>query len=464
MPSDIDENFLIRAGASVSEALQRIDRNHQGMILVTDAEGAVRAMATDGDIRRRLLADPDLTQPIDNCANSEFTWVAQGASREKILKRLDTDRRVLPVLDASLRLVGIVTRESFRLDDEGQVVARARAPVRISFGGGGTDLTRHFVDHGGSVINCTISRYAYATLRKRPDHRIRMRSTALPGELEAESLDDLSVGGAFGLLASVVKVIEPEFGFELEVLSECPPGSGLGGSASVAAAIAGCFNEFRSDKWDEYQLAEIAFQAERLMLGIPGGWQDQYAAVFGGFNFITFASSSNEVVPLRLSSATLRELEASLLLCGLGRSRSKPSESSARNATGKRLKHADRLTELAVEMRRALVRGRLYDFGGLLNEAWLAKKEIDSGASDSFVDGLYDEAIKAGALGGKMLGAAGGGFLLLFAPPMRRERIFRDMTSAGLTCEGVRFEDAGLQSWKVREKSVIIAEGEFNED
>ena len=150
------------------------------------------------------------------------------------------------------------------------------------------------------------------------DNRIRIYSHDFRCTVEAENLAALGSEGELALIKSVICLIQPAYGFDLEVSADFPVGSGLGGSAVVSSAIIGCFNEFRSDRWDRHEIAEMAFQAERLMLNIPGGWQDQYATVFGGFNHMEFTSEQNAIVPLRLEPNIVAELEESLVLCYTG--------------------------------------------------------------------------------------------------------------------------------------------------
>jgi len=444
------DSMIVAEDTPLRVALSKIDKNQSGAVILIDSKNKVLAIATDGDIRRRLIIDDNLEQPISNCSNADYISVTEADTRETILKHLDARTRILPVINERGELQRVITRDFLRLSDQRQVIARARAPVRISFGGGGTDLTRHFSKHGGYVVNSTIAKYSQATLQRRPDRKICVQSADLNDLLEVDSSEDLPVKGKFGLIGSVLKLIDPDFGFNLEVISDFEPGSGLGGSAAVAAAIIGCFNEFRSDKWDRYELSEIAFQAERLILNVPGGWQDQYATVFGGFNCITFDSNRNEVTPLRLHKDAVFELEASLILCSLGRTRSEPKFDSPKSSAEETLQVAQDLKQAAYQMQRALLRGRVLEFGALLDKAWGMKKKLDAGASCKVVDKFYEEAMRKGALGGKMLGAAGGGYLLLFAPPMSRENVCSKMKEMGLVCERVKFEGDGMQSWKVR--------------
>ena len=332
--------------------------------------------------------------------------------------------------------------------------SRARAPARIGFGGGGTDLTHVFVDQGGVIINAAICRYAHASLRRRTDREIHIYSHDLRVNLRAASFDELTLPGELPLIVSVIKLIRPDFGFDMEVAADFPVGSGLGGSAAVASAVIGCFNEFRADPWDRHQIAEMAFQAERLILSIPGGWQDQYATVFGGFNYMEFTAEHNSILPLRLEPRTVAELEESIVLCYTGRAHDsgaihrdqKTHTAKNKNASAS----AERKKALAFDMKRLLLRGDVYGYGRLLHEAWLLKREDSPMVSDSELDQIYDHAIANGAVGGKILGAGGGGFFVFFVPPFRRYRLYDALAERGLRSERVHFEEAGLRSWKTR--------------
>ncbi len=448
-------SVCIPAAATIQEAFRQLNANQLGILFATDSDARIVGCITDGDIRRRLLTDNDLGASLAAFMNQEFIWAAAGTAREQILKLLDHRVHHVPILDTQRRLVDLCSRSDFRPDAEEEVFARARAPARITFGGGGTDLTHYFVDQGGVVMNAAIRKYAHATLRRRTDSRVRIYSHDLKRTVEAVSPADLELNGELDLIVSVIQMIQPGFGFEIEVAADYPVGSGLGGSASVAAAVIGCFNEFRSDPWDKHQISEMAFQAERLILNIPGGWQDQYAAVFGGFNFMEFTADHNVIFPLRLEPKTISELEETLLLCYTGRKhdsgaihrdqRARLLSPGAKSAASR-----GRTKELTLEMKRRLLRGDVYGYGRLLHEAWVLKRQDSPMISDGELDGIYDTAIAQGALGGKILGAGGGGFFMFFVPPFQQCRVLDVMSSRGYRCERVMFEDGGLRSWRTR--------------
>jgi len=450
------DKFIVPSYASLREVLQLIESNHHGMIFITAPNGAVCGVATDGDIRRAMLAGGSLDDAVDQCANQDFVWEYAGTPRELLLKKLDHRIRVIPLLDASRCLVGLVSRDHLPVEAETSVYARARAPVRISFGGGGSDLTHYFSSkEGGAVINTTISLYSHATIRILDSEQVIIRSFDLGETLEADNLQAaLAVQGRFGLIQSLLRAINPDFGFEIFLHSDFPMSSGLGGSAAVSASILGCFNQFRRDQWDQHELAEIAYQAERHFLDVTGGWQDQYATVFGGFNFMEFRMDQNIIHPLRIQTEILLELEECLVLCDTNTTHNSGDihldQRQQMEAT-----HVQSLVETNVQlsyaMRNHLLRGRLFQFGKALDKAWQFKRQFSDKISSSRLDQIYEEARLHGAIGGKLLGAGGGGFFLFYAPPYQKHNLVTHLESAGLNVRPFRFEPQGMQAWTVRE-------------
>nr|WP_249810866.1 CBS domain-containing protein [Bradyrhizobium sp. 164] len=439
---------------TIEEAFRRLNANMLGILFAQDASGRIVGAVTDGDIRRRMLTGTTIQDRVATCINRNFVWARTGGPREQILKLLDQRVHVVPILDGEGRLVDVFSRELFNLSEESEVFARARSPVRISFSGGGTDLTHYFVaNDGGAVINATIKMYAHATLRRRNDPSIRIYSHDFRRTVEADNLAELGTDGDLALMKSVVRLIRPTYGFELEVSADFPIGSGLGGSAVVSSAIIGCFNEFRGDQWDRHEIAEMAFQAERLMLNIPGGWQDQYATVFGGFNHMEFFSDQNTIVPLRLDPNIIAELEESLVLCYTGSGRDSGAihrDQKAQHETSDAVAAAAKQKEVTRAIRRHLLRGQLLECGRLIDEAWHAKRKLSSKISSDAIDAIYDFAKQHGAVGGKLLGAGGGGYFMFFVRPFERYQLIAALEQQGHRCSRIMFEENGLRTWKSR--------------
>ena len=448
------DNFLVPEEATLRVALSLIEKNHHGMILTVNPDGRVTGLATDGDIRRKLLDGLSLDDPINLCSNSSFEFSDPSDSRESLIKKLDSRIRMIPIIDNDKRLVEVVSRDYLPVQKEQEVFARSKSPVRISFGGGGSDLTHYFSAEVGAVVNTTISFYSHSTLRVRQDKKIIIHSLDLNEELIADNLENALVPKEnFGLIQALLKTIKPEFGFELDLHSDFPMSSGLGGSAVVASSILGCFNQFRQDQWDKHELAELAYQAERLYHGIEGGWQDQYATVFGGFNFMEFKMDQNIVHPLRIPSNVLLELEESLILCD---TRTTHDSGNIHKDQRQQMKQKDvrdlvqANVDLSYKMRNQLLRGELNKFGQSLDEAWQFKRQLSKEISNSHLDSIYQNAIDNGATGGKLLGAGGGGFFIFYVPPFNKLKLMVHLEESNLKARPFCFEEKGLQSWTVR--------------
>lgn len=454
------DKFQILGNASLKEALARIESNHQGVIFVVNEVGVVFGVATDGDIRRKLLKDGSLQDSVSSCANTDFVWADLSTPREVLLKQLDNRIKAIPILNANRQLINVVSRNHLPILLEERIYARARAPVRVSFGGGGSDLTHYFAMQSGAVINATISLYSHALLRIRDDERVEVHSRDLNAVLIANNLQDAITRDCnFGLIQAILKVVQPEFGFALYLHSDFPMSSGLGGSAAVAAAILGCFNQFRKDKWDLHELAELAYQAERLYFGIAGGWQDQYATVFGGVNFMEFQIEQNIVHPLRIPADILLELEEGLLLCDTGYAHDSGNihQDQRQHMEQENVKKKVRSNvDLTYEIRNHLLRGRLFQFGQSLNEAWQLKRQFSTKISNPLLDKIYDGALQHGAIGGKLLGAGGGGFFLFYAHPFKKHKLVQWLESQGLKIHPFRFDPEGLMAWSARESKHSI--------
>jgi len=449
------KKYVVDEGASIKSALEKITQNQHGMALIKSPAGQIIGIATDGDIRKALLEGFIIEDDVSNCTNYDFFSADIDTPREQLIKLLDSRIRVIPILNKAGQLQSIISKEHFPLEEEKQIYVRSRAPVRISFGGGGSDLTHYFENSSGAVINAAISIYSHGAMRVRSDSKIIVSSLDVGDELIADDLEHaLSQKGPFGLIQSLLNVVRPEFGFELFLNSDFPVGSGLGGSATISAVVLGCFNALRKDQWNQHEIAEIAFQAERLHLGIAGGWQDQYAAVFGGFNFIEFNAVENIINPIRVQSDISRELEESLVLCDTGiehhsgNIHENQKETMASDIVREMVKAN---VELSYETRNVLLRGDLEKFGECLDKAWKLKRNFSSLISNTHLDAIYDGAINNGATGGKLLGAGGGGFFVFFVSPFKKHALINYLKSKELTLQPFRFESDGLKTWTARD-------------
>ena len=342
-------------------------------------------------------------------------------------------------------------------------VVRSRAPLRLSFAGGGTDVSPYPEEKGGAVLNCTIDRYAYATLSRIPGGSGGLRVHSLDYDVMAnyQTPADLTYNGELDLVKAAIKLLRPVGNgaegeaLELFLHTDAPPRTGLGGSSALVVALVGAFQRLYHQPWTPYEVAELAYRVEREELGIKGGRQDQYAAAFGGFNFMEFTRAGAIVNPLKIPRDTLNELSYRLLLCYTGTTHYSgdiiaKQQQDYRQGRGDTVRSLDETRRLAVEMKNELLRGNIDGMGRLLNEGWELKKRFTEGISTPQIDHLYERARQAGALGGKLTGAGGGGYLLLFCDFARRAEVAKAVTDSGGRVADFRFELEGVQTWPVR--------------
>jgi len=333
------------------------------------------------------------------------------------------------------------------------MIIRSKAPLRISFCGGGTDVSPYPEERGGVVLSATVDKYAYGSLKPTDNGEIHVTSLDYDIVAKYHADQDLVYDGELDLVKAVIKKMGYKGGLEMFIHSEAPPGSGLGSSSTMVVCLTGLFKHLLKKPMTDYEIAELAYEIERKDLAIRGGMQDQYAAAFGGFNFIEFLGNTVVVNPLRISDDTLNELHYRLLLCYTGKTRLsanilKHQTESYVQKKESVVKALDELKALTVEMKNALLQGRVDDFGKLLHEAWLNKKNLDKNISSSQIDNLYDAARKNGAVGGKILGAGGGGYLLVFCPFDRKHIIAQKLEELGGQVVEFAFEFSGLQTWE----------------
>jgi D-glycero-alpha-D-manno-heptose-7-phosphate kinase len=334
-------------------------------------------------------------------------------------------------------------------------VIRAKAPLRVSFAGGGTDVPPFPEQEGGLVLSATINRYAYGALAPRDDAQIHLESVDFGLSLEYAVDEEILFDGRLDLAKAAIRKMG-RGGYDLYLHSNAPPGSGLGSSSAVMVALIGLLKEFHGQPLTDYEIAQLAFDLERTELGIKGGMQDQYAATFGGFNFIEFEPDRVIVNPLRIPPDVVHELEHNMLLCYTGKTRS--SDRIIDDQTNRWTRGDDHALaalrvgkELATAMKNALLQRRLNDFGELLGAAWEEKKKMSPRISNEFIDTAYEEARKCGALGGKVTGAGGGGYMLFFCPFRRKHDVANALIAMGGQVTEFEFTSNGLTTWSINE-------------
>ena len=312
--------------------------------------------------------------------------------------------------------------------------------------------------YGGYTLNATINKYAFTTLEVRPDDKIEVHSLDYDYVANFHVDEALAYDGNVDLVKAAIKKLKRgREGLSITTRNDAPPGSGLGSSSAMAVSLVGAFKEWLSLYLSEYDVANLAYEIEREELGLVGGMQDQYASAFGGFNFMEFGRNSVLVNPLRIKNDVVCELEYNLLLYYTGKSRVSGHiiESQVKNVSAERKESLDGMHLLkaqAVEMKNALLIGDPRGFGKLLDCAWQAKKKMADEITNPMIDEMYEAAIKAGALGGKVSGAGGGGFMIFYCDNGKRHKVAARLEELGGEVVDFQFEHFGAQSWRTRDE------------
>lgn len=341
----------------------------------------------------------------------------------------------------------------------------SRAPLRLSFAGGGTDMEPYLSTCGGLVLSATINKYVYTKLRPHAKPWVTVKSLDY-GVTTRFAVDaPLHYDGKLDLVKAVLQRVAGlamQQGGELILRSDVLPGTGLGASSAMAVALGMLFKRWLGQPFVAKELAELAYGAERLDLCSQGGKQDHYAAAYGGMNLIEFSQAATTVQPLPVAPAILQRLQHNLLLCYTGATRLSTTIIAAQMEKVARQEvevlHAmGELKNLTRTLTTLLLKGRLDDFGALLHDAWLYKQKLASAISNPYLDELYATARQHGALGGKIAGAGGGGYLFFYCPAARKPVVAAHLARLGAQVEAFTFVTQGAHAWTV--PSVMVETG-----
>lgn len=332
---------------------------------------------------------------------------------------------------------------------------RSRAPLRISFGGGGTDIPPYPEERGGATLSTTINKYAYATIIPRDDELLNVTSLDYDFVARHGANGNSARHDHLDIVKAATKVMHSRRGTDIYLHSDARPGTGLGGSSAQIVAVVGAFQHWLKLPFTDYDIAETGYRIENEELGNHSGRQDQYAATFGGFNLIEFRGDNTVVNPLRIKDDILNELQYRLILCYTGKVRVSAgiiAEQVSRYVQGDEdtIRALDETKALAYAMKDALLLGRIDEFGSLLNKSWSCKKRFSGKITDSEIDRLYEVAIQHGAIGGKLLGAGGGGCFLLLCEFDKKHLVAQKLEEMGGEVIDFAFDLRGLQVWETR--------------
>jgi D-glycero-alpha-D-manno-heptose-7-phosphate kinase len=338
---------------------------------------------------------------------------------------------------------------------------RARAPLRLGLGGGGTDVSPYAETYGGVVLNATIDLYANVTLALSPSGNVELRLDDREISWSGPADGQLPLGGELNLIKGVYNRMCAEFNdrkgapLAVHVHADVPPGSGLGTSSAMVVALVQAFNELFQARLGAYDIAQLAYDIERIDLALNGGKQDQYAAAFGGVNFIEFGPGHEVLVnPLRITPETIAEFEASMVLffSGVSRESARIIDEQARNVSAgdaSSIESMHRLKDMAFKMKQALLMGRVPEVAEILDEGWKHKKLTASTVTTPELDAVYEAAKAAGALGGKVSGAGGGGFMMFLVDPRRRHAVLKALEAHPGRVFASGLTTGGAMSWRV---------------
>ena len=337
---------------------------------------------------------------------------------------------------------------------------RSKAPLRLGFAGGGSDVSPYSELYGGLILNATINLYAYCTIEETDDDSVTVAATDL-GVAQTHSLgSELPIDGTLDLHKGVFNRVIKDFGVtpkacRITTYSDAPAGSGLGSSSTMVVCILKAFVEWYNLPMGDYEIARLAYQIERVDLGLSGGKQDQYAAAFGGFNYMEFLPDGNVIVnPLRVKRWIVDELESSIVLYYTGASRSSAAiieEQKKNTSSGKSdaVEAMHRIKQSAIDMKRVLLEGNMEGFSRILGKAWEDKKKMASAITNPMIQAAFDVAFVAGATAGKVSGAGGGGFIIFMTDPAKRRLVINALNGMPGQVVGFQFSEGGTHGWTI---------------
>jgi len=342
------------------------------------------------------------------------------------------------------------------------MIVRARAPLRLSFGGGGTDLSPFSDIHGGCIINATIDKYAYATIELTDNNKVELVSAdqqiiieySLDQTLNSLTNEKLPLHLAtYNRFISQYNDNQP-IALKLTTYSDVLPGSGLGSSSTLVVAMVKAFTELLNLPLGEYEIAQHAYAIERLEVKFKGGKQDQYAAAFGGFNFIEFQKDRVTVNPLKIKNWIVCELEASLLLFYTGISRASDTiiaeqTKNLETNEAQSMQAMQQLKQDAITMKKSILKGDFKSFGSLLDNSWQAKKLTAKNITNEKLENIYNAAKAAGAKGAKISGAGGGGFMMFYMDPSKRKDVMQALEGFEGSFYNCHFTKKGCEAWRL---------------
>ncbi len=341
-------------------------------------------------------------------------------------------------------------------------IVRAKAPLRIGLAGGGTDVSPYSDKYGGFILNVTLDMFAYATIQTRDDGKVNFIAQDILKEYHGDAMEQLPLDGELilhkAIYNRIVKVYNKgqPLGLDIITYSDAPPGSGLGSSSTMVVAILAAFRELLKLPLGEYDLAHLAYEIEREDCKLSGGKQDQYAATFGGFNFMEFFEDRVLVNPLRVRTDIQNELQSQIILYFTGLSRDSGKiiddqiKASTQGDSDKSLAALHEVKKSAFEMKECLLRNDIAGMSNVLARSWQAKKSTSSSISNPHIEEVAEMIMANGGRSLKLSGAGGGGFMTLFVDPIQKQPLVKKLKEFGGEVHDFQFTTSGVQAWTAK--------------
>lgn len=440
--------FVIDQSENIISTMRLIDENKVRGIVVIDKHGSCKGVVTDGDIRRFILNGGSPEVLVGSIVKKERFSVSEDWRDEIILSGFAAGYDLIPVLDNDRVVIDVVTRENF--ENRKKIVAFARTPCRVSFGGGGTDRSDYFLSEDqGFVLNAALRKYANASISP-SEHNYCYTSYDLDVDIKCTTWRHFieTLSGKAPLVAAVLEKVGVVRPFSLVTWSEVPLGSGLGGSSAMASSILAATYQFLGISRTKMEIIADAYHVERFYLNNAGGWQDQYAVVFGGFNTLSFKMDRILRQGINFSTDVSAYLESSLILVPTGvygRNSGQITENNCAKFSSE--ESMKQVYELGVRAFEAISGSRLDDLGKIFEQSWKLKTTASNDATLPKLNDLYDLVCKENVFGGRLLGAGGGGYFMFVVDPVYRASVINNLVQRSIFAEPVYFDEGGLVSW-----------------
>tara|TARA_Y100001958_G_C21209251_1_gene535106 strand:+ start:244 stop:1647 length:1404 start_codon:yes stop_codon:yes gene_type:complete len=466
MEKKIIKLITLSENVKISEVINIFNKTAQhtdgkGFGIVKNKSNQCIGVITDGDIRRNINYTSK-NSTIKKIYNKNFSYAKKTFSKTAVLQIFEklinngNYHLLLPVLDERKKVINILNYNNFLIDTKKPKCIRVKIPARISFVGGGTDFSEYLKKNRSYILSSSIQKYLTVSLYPRNDGKIFINNHSLKEFIKFENISKLKEYKKNDLVINILKNKSLYNGFELEIISDFMPKTGLGGSSILSLAILKALSILNNEEVEDVNLINEAYKIERLDSKIKGGWQDYISSIYGGFNWIDLYQSDFNINRLVLQKKVQLELENNLLLVKIGRRKSsgiiqsKKIEDYKRDPKSK-INNFKKIRNLSLEMKNFLIKGELEKFGKLMDFSWKLKKLVNPSSTNKKLNRIYLNAKKNGALGGKILGAGQSGYLLLYINSKNQSELISNLSkkNSNLEFERINFSNDGLNYWKI---------------